>query len=275
MSAAQLSHLADPGTTPDTAPGSSGSTAPGPARRTLRRVAVVGALAAAGVLAAAGSAFAHVTVHPDSYPQGASDGTLTFRVPNEENSADTTKVDVFLPTDEPIASVLVAPIPGWTATVKSVKLTKPIVTDDGSITNAVSEVVWTGGKIAPGQYQDFTVAFGQLPTGVDQLAFKALQTYSDGTVVRWIDLQQKGQPEPDHPAPVLTLTAAAPDDGAGTAPSAAASTSPATAPSSSASAPAAKGSDSTARALGIAALVVAVLALAAAGLGLVRARSRE
>ncbi|MFC1419042.1 YcnI family copper-binding membrane protein [Streptacidiphilus cavernicola] len=251
------------------------STGTGTATRGLRRAATVAALTAAAVLAGAGAAFAHVTVHPDSYPQGASDGTLTFRVPNEEDKADTTQVDVFFPAAQPIASVLVAPLPGWTSTVKTVKLAKPIVTDDGNITDAVSEVLWTGGKIAPGQYQDFTVAFGQLPTGVDQLVFKALQTYSDGNVVRWIDETVKGQPEPDHPAPVLTLTAPVPDGGDSAAPSAAPSAAASAAPNTSAAATAAKPSDSTARGLGIAALVVAVLALAAAGLGLVRARSRQ
>jgi hypothetical protein len=35
--------------------------------------------------------------------------------------------------------------------------------------------------------------------------FKAVQTYGDGTVVRWIEDQPKGAPEPEHPAPVLTL----------------------------------------------------------------------
>ena len=244
------------------------STPPGTARRALRRAATVGALAAAVVLAGAGAAFAHVTVHPDSYPQGASDGTLTFRVPNEEAKADTTRVDVFFPAAQPIASVLVSPVPGWTATVKNVKLAKPIVTDDGNITDAVSEVLWTGGRIAPGQYQDFTVAFGQLPTGADQLVFKTLQTYSDGDVVRWIDEQAKGQPEPEHPAPVLTLTAAAPDDGA----AASASATPAAPKNTTTASPAP--SDSTARTLGIAALVVAVLALAAAGYGLLRGRTR-
>lgn len=241
-------------------------TAPSTARRALHRAAVVGALAAAGVLAGAGAAFAHVTVHPDSYPKGSSDGTLTFRVPNEENNANTTTVDIFFPTDQPIATVLVAPIPGWTATVKSVTLTKPIVTDDGNITNAVSEVLWTGGKITPGQYQDFTVAFGKLPTGTDQLAFKALQTYSDGNIVRWIDTQPTGQ----HPAPVLTLTAAVPDTGASTAP---ASTAPSTAATTTASTPAA--SDTTARTLGIAGLIVALLALLGAGFAVTRARSRQ
>ncbi len=255
------------------------STAPGAPtgapKRALRRVATVAVLAAAGVLAGAGAAFAHVTVHPDSYPQGASDGTLTFRVPNEENAANTTKVDVFFPAAEPVASVLVAPVPGWTATVKTVKLAKPIVTDDGDITDAVSEVLWTGGRIAPGQYQDFTVAFGQLPTGTKQLVFKTLQTYSDGNVVRWIDQTVEGQPEPEHPAPVLTLTAAVPDDGDSAAPSAAPGAAASSAPKDSSTAAASTAGDSTARDLGIAALVVAVLALAAAGFGLVRGRSRQ
>jgi hypothetical protein len=41
-----------------------------------------------------------------------------------------------------------------------------------------------------------------------QAVLKTLQTYSDGTIVRWIDDTAAGQPEPEHPAPVLTLTAA-------------------------------------------------------------------
>ena len=79
------------------------------ARTTLRRAGVVTALAAAGVLTAAGVASAHVTVHPDSYAKGATDGVLTFRVPNEEDTASTTKVQVFLPTDHPVLGVLVSP----------------------------------------------------------------------------------------------------------------------------------------------------------------------
>lgn len=224
--------------------------------RGLRRLAVVGALATAGVLAGAGAAFAHVTVHPDSYPQGASDGTLTFRVPNEEDNARTTKVDIVFPTGHPIPSVLVSPVAGWTAQVKNTHLKTPIKTDDGDITSAVSEIVWTGGGIAPGNYQDFTVAFGQLPTGTDRLVFKALQTYSDGEIVRWIEQQQSGRPEPDNPAPTLKLTTAVASgvpDGASTT--------------------TAQAGDSTARTLGIAGLAVGVLGLIAGGLGLTRARA--
>jgi hypothetical protein len=35
--------------------------------------------------------------------------------------------------------------------------------------------------------------------------FKAVQTYSDGTVVSWIEPVVKGTPAPEHPAPVLRL----------------------------------------------------------------------
>ncbi|MGD3112670.1 YcnI family protein [Streptomyces sp. YGL11-2] len=230
-------------------------------RRALRRTTLVTTLAAAGLLTAAGSAFAHVTVHPGSYPKGATDGTLTFRVPNEEDNADTTQVQVFLPTDHPIPSVLVTPEPGWTAEVKTTKLKNPIKTDDGTINEAVSQITWTKGKIEPGQYQDFSVAFGQLPDDTDQLALKTLQTYSDGKVVRWIEEPKPGQAEPENPAPVLHLTKAA--DGA--APSASASAAP--------KASAAAAGDSTTRDLGIAGLIAGVLGIGTAVVALYRSRS--
>lgn len=178
-----------------------------PIRTTLRRAGLVAGLAAAGVLAAAGAAFAHVTVHPESYAKGATDGVLTFRVPNEEDTASTTKVQVFLPTDHPVLGVLVTPEEGWTPEVTTTKLKTPVKTDDGTITDAVSEITWTGGRIRHGEYQDFNVAFGQLPDDVDQLTFKTLQTYSDGSVARWIEEAEQGGDEPENPAPVLMLTA--------------------------------------------------------------------
>ncbi|MET7783107.1 MULTISPECIES: YcnI family copper-binding membrane protein [Streptomyces] len=243
-----------------------------PIRTTLRRAGLVAALTTAGVLAAAGAAFAHVTVHPETYAKGATDGVLTFRVPNEEDTASTTKVQVFLPTDHPVLGVLVTPQEGWTAQVTTTKLKTPVKTDDGTITEAVSEITWTGGRIRHGQYQDFNVAFGQLPDDTDQLSFKTLQTYSDGNVVRWIEEEQKGGEEPENPAPVLTLTAEDAETGSdgtsasGSASSSSSSSAPAVAAASSSS------SDSTARGLGIAGLVVGVLGLAAAGYALARGR---
>jgi len=239
-----------------------------PIRTTLRRAGLVAGLATAGVLAAAGAAFAHVTVHPESYAKGATDGVLTFRVPNEEDTASTTKVQVYLPTDHPVLGVLVTPEEGWTAQVTTTKLKTPVKTDDGTITEAVSEITWTGGRIRHGEYQDFNVAFGQLPDDVDQLSFKTLQTYSDGNVVRWIEEAEQGGEEPENPAPVLTLTAKTAADSDEAASSSASSSTAAPATESSAAS-----SDSTARGLGIAGLVVGVLGLAAAGFALARART--
>ncbi|HEV2344008.1 MAG TPA: YcnI family protein [Actinocrinis sp.] len=176
-----------------------------PASRRTRLLAVP-AIAAAVVTLAALPASAHVTITPDTATQGGGDVQLTFRVPNEESGASTTQLQVAFPTDHPIASVLVEPIPGWSAKVTDTTLATPIHTDDGDISQVVSQITWSGGSIAPGQYGAFTVLLGQLPSNASQVVFKAVQTYSNGDVVRWIDLAQPGQPEPDHPAPVLALT---------------------------------------------------------------------
>ncbi|MEU1338841.1 YcnI family protein [Streptomyces sp. NPDC090075] len=233
-------------------------------RLALRRAATVTALTATSVLVAAGVAAAHVTVHPESYAKGATDGVLTFRVPNEEDTASTTKVQVYLPTDHPVLGVLVSPRDGWTAKVTTSKLKTPVKTDDGTITDAVSEITWTGGKIGAGQFEDFDVAFGQLPEDTDELAFKTLQTYSDGKVVRWIEEAQSGDEEPENPAPTLKLTAAGDTAAASTAPTAKSSAKSATASADS--------SDSTARGLGIAGLIVGAIGLAAAAFTFVRTR---
>ncbi|MFD5400019.1 YcnI family protein [Streptomyces griseorubiginosus] len=233
------------------------------AHTALRRAGLGTALAAAALLTAAGVASAHVTVHPDSYAKGATDGVLSFRVPDESDTTSTTKVQLFLPTDHPLLGVLVSPHDGWTATVTDTKLKTPVRTDDGTITDAVSQITWTGGKVAPGHYEDFDVAFGQLPDDTAELTFKTLQTYSDGKVVRWIEEAAKGDEEPENPAPVLKLTSA---------------TASGTATQSSAATPAttkASASDSTARGLGAAGLVVGVLGLAAGAFAVVRSRAAK
>jgi uncharacterized protein YcnI len=221
--------------------------------RILPRTAVVGTAAAAAVLLLAVPALAHITITPDSVPAGTA-AVLTFHVPNEEAKADTTRVDVQIPTTHPIAQLLVKPVPGWKISVKTVALAKPVVTDDGQFTQAVSEVIWSGGQIVPGQFQDFTVSADPLPQGVSQVAFKAIQTYSNGDIVRWIDLAQPGQPEPDHPAPVLALTT-----GAASGSASASGTGTGTVKTTTATA-AGSVTDGTARALAIAGLLVGLLA---------------
>ena len=237
----------------------------------------VPACAVLAILALAGPASAHVTIGPGTAAKGGSDVELTFRVPNEEDQATTTQVEVDFPTDKPITGVLPEPTPGWTVKIDNLTLPAPVKTDDGTVTQVVQRITWSGGQLTPGQYQGFRVMLGHLPDDASTLTFKALQTYSNGDVVRWIDVPQPGQPEPDHPAPVLTLTAAPADDGAASpAPSSqvTATASSSSSTGSSGTTASAKSSDSTARALGIAGIVVGVLGLGAGAFGIAAARRR-
>jgi uncharacterized protein YcnI len=180
--------------------------APGP-KKIRRRCSAVGGLVLI-ILGIASPAWAHVTVHPATMPAGSKDVELTFRVPNERQNADTVMVQVFFPTNLPLLTVDVLPIPGWSASVHTQTLAIPVKTDDGLVSQIVTDVAWrsTSGGIAPGQYEDFSVAAGSVPDKPVQLVFKALQTYSSGEIVRWIEVPVAGQPEPDFPAPVMTLT---------------------------------------------------------------------
>jgi len=211
------------------------------------------------VLALAAPAAAHVTVNPSNAVQGGFT-KLTFRVPNEEDSAVTNKVEVNLPADAPIPSISVKPVDGWTVAVTKSKLATPLKDDDGNeITEAVSKIVWTatGPGIQPGQFQEFDVSAGPLPD-TDQVVFKTLQTYSNGDIVRWIDEAKPGQTEPEHPAPTLKLTKGGGDDG-----------------STSAAAPSSGGSGSGAAVgLGIAGLLFGLAGLAVGVLAYRKAASR-
>jgi uncharacterized protein YcnI len=171
----------------------------------MRRLVIVGAAVVGGLLGLTGTAAAHVVTTPGSATQG-SVANISFQVPDEEDTATTTKVEVAFPTDHPIASVDVKALPGWHVTITHTTLATPLESDDGPVTEAVSRITWSGGAIAPGMFEDFTVSLGPLPTDTDRLVFKAIQTYSNGDVVRWIDTSTPGGTEPDHPAPTLRLT---------------------------------------------------------------------
>jgi uncharacterized protein YcnI len=205
-------------------------------------------------------AFAHVTVNSDDATQGGF-SKLTFRVPNETDNTSTTKVQVFFPASQPLGFVSVKPHAGWSFTETKGKLAKPITTDDGPVTDYVSSITWTASSpavgIKPGMFDEFDVSAGPLPKA-PAMQFKTLQTYSDGSVVRWIENTPASGAEPEHPAPTLTLTAAGASDTAATTPA----SKPAAAPASTDSA--SKGSVNLAIALSVLALLIG-LAGGAAG----------
>ncbi|HET6855734.1 MAG TPA: YcnI family protein [Streptomyces sp.] len=183
----------------------------------VTRISAVGAVAASTVVLLAGPAFAHVGVQPVGAAEKGGYATVNVKVPNERDNASTNKLEVSFPTDHPLSSVMPQPVPGWTVKVEKTKLDKPLKVHGREITEAVSKVTWTGGKIAPGQFQQFPLSLGQLPEDADQLVLKAIQTYDNKEVVRWIEEPKEGQEEPKSPAPVLKLTEPAGDDHHGAA----------------------------------------------------------
>ncbi|WP_240136916.1 YcnI family copper-binding membrane protein [Streptomyces sp. MUM 178J] len=191
------------------------STAPIPRRTaaTLSRLAVATGVAASSVLLLSGTAFAHVTVQPQGEAAKGGYATVNFKVPNERDNASTVKLEVSFPADHPLASAMPQPVPGWKAEVTKSKLDKPLEVHGKQITEAVTKITWTAtdSKIAPGEFQQFPVSMGRLPENAEQLVFKALQTYDNKEIVRWIEEPAEGGEQPDSPAPVLKLSAAADD----------------------------------------------------------------
>ena len=231
----------------------------------VARAAAVGALAATVVVGTAVSASAHVGVHPDVTTAGQG-AQLTFRVPDESDTANTIKLVVTLPQDRPFTDVSTQPMTGWTATVTDAPLPTPVNVGGATITKAPHTVTWTalpGTKIAPGQYQNFSFATDALPAA-GEMVLPVAQLYSDGTVVNWTEPTVAGKAEPEHPAPVFTVTLASSTD-ATAVPAATTQASAARTPVATTT------TDNTARVLGGLALLVAVVA---GGLVLLRRRPK-
>jgi uncharacterized protein len=228
------------------------------------RIAAAGALAGTAVLALSVPAFAHVSVQPEGTAAKGGYAVVDFRVPNERDNASTTELEVNFPADHPLASAMPEPVPGWTAKVTKSELDKPIELHGQKINEAISKITWTatGKGVEAGFFQKFPVSIGPLPEDTDELVFKAIQTYSNKEVVRWIEVPQEGQDEPENPAPVLSLSAAedghhgssASDTEDGSEAEAASAKTETAAPAES--------SDTTARVLGVVGIVVGALGVA-------------
>jgi uncharacterized protein YcnI len=236
--------------------------------RVSRPLTVLSA-AGAAVLLLAVPAAAHVTVSGPGATQGGY-AKITFRVPTEGDSP-TVKLAVTFPADQPLAYAATKPQPGWTAVVKKVKPAEPLKDDEGNtIDSVVSTITWTAtnGGIPPGQFDEFDVSAGALPDS-DEMVFKAVQTYKNGTVVRWIETPAPGSTgEPEHPAPTLQLAPAAATSPTATpseAASSAASGAPTVSVSSSSDDSTAKALGGTGLGLGIVAVLLAVVALVRSG----------
>ena len=145
---------------------------------------------AAVALALARPALAHVTVQPTEAPTGAF-FRFVVRVPNERPNADTTRVEVQFP--DGLFFVSFQPKAGWKRTVKMKELSEPVELFGQEFTEAVDTVTWSGGRVKPGEFEEFGFS-ARLPERPGSLRFPALQTYSNGEVVRWIGPADSEEP---------------------------------------------------------------------------------
>ncbi|WP_055722909.1 DUF1775 domain-containing protein, partial [Streptomyces niveiscabiei] len=150
------------------------------------------------ILLTAQSAAAHVEVSADNPQALAQNVELTWSAESESATAGIKEVRVVLPKGIAPADVTYVSGPkSWTLTA----------TSDGFAVK--------GAPLPTGEDAEVSVTVKQLPDA-EQLVFKTLQTYGDGKIDRWIELEEPGkaEEEPGHshsgnPAPVLKLKAAA------------------------------------------------------------------
>jgi periplasmic copper chaperone A len=223
----------------------------------IAAIAVAGTLVAAGALFGPAAAQAHISVHPNTVPAGAFT-TLQLSVPGEQEGAHVTKVDTLMPPG--FTSVAYQNIAGWSARVINQKVSPPIQTDEGPVSEDVSQIIWTWtgplGMVNNNQFIQFPISVA-IPENLagKALEFKTIQSYSNGQVVHWIAPSL----DAENPAPRINVTAkggvveevagkeAGPEAGQ------AGSGSQATAPL--------KSSEGASKGLGIAALIIGALGL--------------
>jgi uncharacterized protein YcnI len=239
----------------------------------IRRVIVAGAtvIAATGLLAA--PAAAHVTIDPPSVPKGST-ARIAFVVPNESERARTNRVQVYFPpAPDAIPEVSVEALEGWHFSIRKQRLSSPIVTDDGSISEVVASITWVANNastaIGPDEFAEFSINAGGIPDDAEEVVFRVVQSYTDGSTVRWIDPVSDTGPEAQYPTPVLELTDGTSSDGGEPT----ATTQPTSEePGSSSGVTTISAQDDNARALAVIGIVVGGVALVAATGALMRRR---
>ena len=156
----------------------------------MKRLLFVGAtalgtcLGICTMLAVSVPAWAHVVVSPEEVAAGDYE-TLTVSVPTEKE-VPTTEIRMEVPKGFLLSGV--QPVPGWEHAFE----------EDGGVVTAVT---FSGGEIRPREFQQFLVQ-AQAPEEPGEYPWRAIQTYKDGSVVRWT-----GPPDAEEPASVVEVAA--------------------------------------------------------------------
>jgi hypothetical protein len=88
-------------------------------------------------------------------------------------------------------------------------LDEPITIGDAQVDEVVASVTWSGGEIAPGEFDEFGFSV-RVPDDAGELEFPAIQTYASGEVVRWT-----GAADADEPAARVNVIALEAAEGEG------------------------------------------------------------
>jgi uncharacterized protein YcnI len=145
----------------------------------MRKMSLLVAAVMALLLAPGASAHAEIT--PATVPAN-SVKEFVLSVAGEED-APTVKIAMQVPAG--LGNVKPLPVRGWRS-----ELVGRVIT-------------WQGGRFPQGESGEFTIT-AQFPNSPGaRLKFPTVQTYGNGTIVRWI-----GAPSSDTPAPTIRLTAA-------------------------------------------------------------------
>ncbi len=141
-------------------------------------------IALASLVVFASTVSAHVVVSPKEVGVGKFQ-TFSVGVPVEKEIAT---VGLRLVVPDGLNYVTPNVKPGWKIEVKKepvMKDGKQVMSEDGDEkVERTSEISWTGGSIPAGQRDEFLFS-AQVPTTATTLAWKAYQTYADGSVVAW------------------------------------------------------------------------------------------
>ena len=169
-----------------------------------------GALSAVGVavLLASSPAAAHVNAVLDGTVAPGDYAVITLRVPTESGTAATTRVEMSIPDDVVLKTVLVEPVPGWRIDTTKKKI-EPIIEDDGDqVTEVVDSVTWTatGPGVPLGQFVQFGLDVGPLPD-ITTLALPTVQIFSDGTKRAFTEKTTEENSDPESPEPTVTIGA--------------------------------------------------------------------
>ncbi|MGR6318546.1 DUF1775 domain-containing protein [Micromonospora soli] len=170
-------------------------------RRGRLRAAALLAAVAAGTLGwpgAASAAEVTVTTAPAQVHQGDAI-ELAVVLPEERAGSRTTRIELRMPADAPIGEVYPLSVPDWAPTITTRRLDQPVAGIHAPELDQVTDsVTWIRMPGTKGRAR-LSLGMGPMPA-TDRLTFEVIQTYADGTVVRWAD-----PPGGAHPAPTVTL----------------------------------------------------------------------